>query len=123
MVVQSDNATEPDGDPVDDDLEHHDEDEPQKLQARRVVHRAVPGFRGVEGVRIGPYNHAKRGPQRGLQKLMQHVRRGRQGAVRFSADGQKIVSSSGQIDGDDNTVRIWSAVTGKREQTMKGRRV
>jgi WD40 repeat protein len=77
------------------------------------------GWRGSESGR----NRAKRGSQRGLQKWMQHVRRGRQGAVRFSADGQKIVSSSGQIDGDDNTVRIWSAVTGKREQTMKGHRV
>ena len=33
----------------------------------------------------------------------------------FSPDGQKIVSGSG-----DNTVRVWSAVTGECEQTLEG---
>ena len=32
-----------------------------------------------------------------------------------SLDGQKIVSGS-----DDNTVRVWSAVTGECEQTLEG---
>jgi WD40 repeat protein len=44
----------------------------------------------------------------------------------FSPDGQKIVSASGCAFGasdntvSDNTVRIWSAVTGECEQTLEG---
>jgi WD40 repeat protein len=48
---------------------------------------------------------------------------GHSGAVSsaaFSPDGQKVVSSGENNDGDDNTVRIWSVATGKCEQTMKG---
>ena len=36
-------------------------------------------------------------------------------SVCFSRDGTRIVSGSG-----DNTVRIWNAVTGACEVTMKG---
>jgi WD40 repeat protein len=48
---------------------------------------------------------------------------GHSGAVSsaaFSPDGQKVVSSGENNDGDDNTVRIRSVATGKCEQTMKG---
>jgi WD40 repeat protein len=41
-------------------------------------------------------------------------------SVAFSPDGLKVVSASGKYGGDDNTVRIWSAVTGECEQTMQG---
>ena len=37
------------------------------------------------------------------------------GSASFSPDGEKIVSAS-----DDNTVRIWSAVTGECEQSLAG---
>ena len=36
-------------------------------------------------------------------------------SAQFSADGRQILSAS-----DNNTVRIWSAVTGECEQTMMG---
>ena len=36
-------------------------------------------------------------------------------SVRFSPDGSRIVSGS-----DDNTVRIWNAVTGACEVTIEG---
>jgi WD40 repeat protein len=37
-------------------------------------------------------------------------------SAQFSPDGQKITSAS-----DDNTVRVWSAITGDLEQTLEGR--
>ena len=36
-------------------------------------------------------------------------------SAQFSADGRQILSAS-----DNNTVRIWSVVTGECEQTMMG---
>eukprot|EP01047_Picozoa_sp_COSAG01_P110530 COSAG01_NODE_39355_length_477_cov_1.677249_1_plen_133_part_10 len=56
-------------------------------------------------VRIGisPTIHQLLGHSKGLN------------SVHFSRDGQKIVSAS-----DDNTVRVWSAVTGECEQTLVG---
>jgi WD40 repeat protein len=35
-------------------------------------------------------------------------------------DGQKIASASADSTGADNTVRVWSAMTGEYEQTLQG---
>ena len=36
-------------------------------------------------------------------------------SAQFSPDSENIVSAS-----DDNTVRVWSAITGDLEQTLEG---
>ena len=47
------------------------------------------------------------------QTMMGHI--GAVNSVRFSPDGQKIVSAS-----YDKTMRVWNAATGDCEQTIKG---
>ena len=48
-----------------------------------------------------------------IHQLLGHTRTVH--SASFSPDGQKIVSGS-----HDNTVRVWSAVTGECEQTLEG---